>query len=127
MQEAGNQREFSRVEVEIAAQLVTDGGTRVDGKLHDISLNGACIESEASLAVGDTCGVDVILGQEGEEKIVIHAEGKVVRRLSSSLAISFESVDSDGFPHLQNLVLYNAGDVAHVQEEFSSHVGIKAK
>ncbi len=126
MQMKKNEREFSRVEIQMEAELTVQGQKPIRGQLHDVSMNGLCIECESELKVGDACHVDILLGSP-EERVTIQVEGEVIRRLASSLAIAFNTVDSEGYPHLQNLVLYNAGDTKSVEREFAEHLGIKRK
>jgi hypothetical protein len=126
MQSNKDQRDFSRVGIHMEAVLTVANQEPIRGKLHDVSMSGLCIECDSNLKAGDTCHVRIELGT-GESPISINAEGEVSRKFESSLAISFKSVDSDGFAHLQNLVLYNSGDNERVEQEFAEHTGIKRK
>ncbi len=126
MQAEKNKREFSRVEIQMLAELTVAGQPSIRGQLHDVSMNGLCVECESDFHVGDTCHVRILLG-EPEAEIAIQAEGEVNRRMGANLAISFTSVDSESYQHLQNLVLYNAEDTQKIEHEFATHLGIKRK
>jgi len=126
MQSDENKREFSRVEIHMEAELSADGYKSVLGKLHDVSMNGLCLEGKTEMKVGEACRVKILLG-DPQEPIAIHVQGEISRRLASSLAITFTSIDPDSYLHLQNLVFYNAEDTERVEQEFTEHFGIKRK
>lgn len=126
MQVDKNKREFSRVEIQMLAELTVDGQTAIRGQLHDVSMNGLCITCESDLHVGDACRVSIFLG-EPEAYITIQAKGEISRRMGNNLAIAFTSVESESYEHLQNLVLYNAEDTQSIEQEFATHLGIKPK
>lgn len=64
-------------------------------------------------------------GQGGHS---LEVQGLVVRYDQPSIEFQFiELIDQDGAQHLQHLVLYNRAHADQVEEEFKSHLGLRAK
>ena len=119
-------REFSRSPVTARAQVRLESGVLVEGRAHDVSLNGVLFYSDQLLPVGNAVHVTLVLnGGNGEYRI--ETEGHVVRVLEAGVAIEFTEVDADSIEHLRKLVLLNAIDADKVDEEFESHVGLKPR
>lgn len=114
MDEGSEHRSHSRVEWGDRATLTTDQGA-ASGAVLDISLNGILLAVDQPLAPGDTCEVRIPLGDEAEQ--VITAEGRVVRRDDSGLAIHFEAMELDSATHLRRLVTYNSDDPDRIERE----------
>jgi len=115
-------REFTRcktaIEVEIAA-----ADRRVTGETRDVSLSGLYFYGERSLPAGTPCRVTLFVGGR-ESGARIDASGRIARVDAHGLAVSFDTVDLDGYQHLRQLVLLNSPDPDRAAEEIDQHVGL---
>jgi hypothetical protein len=62
-----------------------------------------------------------------ESKLLIEADGKIIRSEPSSLAVEFTRLDLDSYHHLRQLILNNTDDPEKAEQEFSSHWGIRPR
>jgi hypothetical protein len=62
-----------------------------------------------------------------ESKLLIEADGNIVRSEPSSLAVEFTRLDLDSYYHLRQLILNNTDDPEKAEQEFSSHWGIRPR
>ncbi|MFB6261525.1 MAG: PilZ domain-containing protein [Thiohalorhabdaceae bacterium] len=114
MDEGHDHRRYSRVKWGDWASISTQQGS-TEGRVLDISLNGVLVAAELPLDPGEACEVRIPLGDDPEQTIV--AEGRVVRRDESGLAIHFEAMELDSAAHLRNLVTYNSDDPGRIERE----------
>jgi hypothetical protein len=120
-----NRREFTRVMV-AARTVIRSGETVLSGApTHSLSLKGMSVRTDLRLPLGSECEFTIIL-VEGE--VEIRAEGAVVAHLPDGMAFMFSKIlGLDSFEHLRNMVYYNAPDVEQVENEFTSHAGIRKR
>jgi hypothetical protein len=123
--EHSNQREFTRVLV-AARTLVKAGNVSLSAaQAHSLSMKGMSILSPERLPVGTECELTIVL-VEGE--VEIQVLGTVVVHLADGMAFLFTKIlGLESFEHLRNLVFYNAPNVEQVEDEFTSHTGIRKK
>ena len=121
-----NQRDFTRVETHIDAEIVLEGGPPVACTVDNVSLSGVMIAGGHGLPEGADCRVRLIL-RGAEPPIAIEATGHILRVRPDRCAIEFRAIDGDGFEHLRNLVLANANDAGPVEDEFDASTGIKKR
>jgi len=114
MDEGHDHRRYSRVKWGDRASISTEQGS-AEGRVLDISLNGVLVAAELPLDRGEACEVRIPLGDDPEQTIV--AEGRVVRRDESGLAIHFEAMELDSAAHLRNLVTYNSDEPGRIERE----------
>lgn len=120
-----NQREFSRVETSVIADVATDDGVVVARcTTKSLSLNGVFVVSETGLSVGTGCEIALFLNT-GNDDFRLDLCGDVVREEPGGFAVEFTEVAVDSLEHLRNLVRYNAENADTVETEFHQHVGIK--
>ncbi len=128
MSPLNNQREFTRVTVAIHSELRVGGNVVVHGMLENVSFNGILLHSDALLPPQTPCRVYIFLdgGQGGP---IIEAQGQVIRTEPQKLGVMFtEVIGTDSTHHLQNLVLYNSGNLSvQVEQEFESNSGLLPK
>ena len=118
-----HRREFTRVPVHLRAEVTAEGRLHRDGTMEDVSLKGGFFRSAAPPAEGVPC--DVRLHLEGTP-IVVHATGRVVRSGPAGCAIQFtEIIGLDSLEHLRHVILFNAQDIARVEQEFHQHLGLR--
>ncbi|MEO8633766.1 MAG: PilZ domain-containing protein [Gemmatimonadales bacterium] len=117
-----HRREFSRVPVQLRAEMSVAGVQLPEGVMESLSLKGGFFRGTTVPPVGTRC--DVRLHLEGTE-IEVHTQGHVVRQSVEGAAIQFDQiVGIDSLEHLRNLVLYNSHDPAQVEQEFHDHLGL---
>ena len=128
MTSPSNRREFTRVQVNLEAELMCGGKVVLKGPFRNISFNGILIQCDADLPMGTECHVGLVL-DGGDGGVYVQAHGNVVRVDSSGIAVQFtELLGEESATHLRNLVLYNSHEQRDaVEQEFLSHIGLKPR
>jgi len=127
MSEGSNKREFTRVDVDIAAEVQRPGAKPVMGVVEVISMNGLMIAAEDTMPDGLHCQIKLIL-RGGIEPVAFEVFAEVVRYDEpNKLAFAFTQVPVESYSHLKNIVLANATLSDAVEDEFETHVGIRPK
>lgn len=120
-----NQREFSRVLVDMEARVTCQGAAIPGSKIKSLSMKGMLWQSQAQLAPGAECEISIALA---EQAIEIRLIAVVIRCQGEGIAFQFIKIlGPDSFGHLKNLVMYNAEDVAQIEQELATHNGIKKR
>ncbi|MCP4640371.1 MAG: PilZ domain-containing protein [bacterium] len=117
-------RDFTRVEVHIAAEVASEGRSEIHGTIDDLSMNGVLVVCDEPYPVGAFCDIRLIL-RGGEETVRVEGRGQVKRVETPGMALEFTEIDADSVDHLRRLVLYNAPDSDRVESELDSSLGIK--
>jgi len=119
-----NQREFTRVRVEVRVR-VQAGTAGCSGLVRSVSMNGMAVQTEERLPLGTECDLTLVLA-EGQAEIVL--SGRVVDHRPDGMAFQFTKVVGlESFEHLRNLVVYNTSEIEQVEREFSAHAGIRKR
>ncbi|NOT55964.1 MAG: PilZ domain-containing protein [Deltaproteobacteria bacterium] len=121
MSDSQDKREMTRVPLQIDTELRAEGHALITGTTTDISLKGLSVASPRALPTRTACHITLFVGPQ-EHPIRIALEGTIVRATTQGMAIEITSVPPDSFTHLHNLVIYNAPDATHVDEELSNRV-----
>ena len=119
-----NRREFTRVRIQLDAEISADDKASIGGVAQDLSLNGVYIPSTGKLPIGTECTIALFL--DGRD-IRLEVLGKVTRQNDDGMAIEFTGVPLDDLEHLRNLIRFNADDPNAVEDEFDSHIGLKPR
>jgi hypothetical protein len=119
-----NRREFTRVRIQLDAEISADDKASINGVAEDLSLNGVYIPSSGKLPIGTECTIALFL--DGRD-VRLEVMGKVTRQNDGGMAIEFTGVPLDDLEHLRNLIRFNADDPNAVEEEFDSHIGLKPR
>ena len=119
-----NRREFTRVRIQLDAEISADDKASINGVAEDLSLNGLYIPSTGKLPIGTECVIAPVL--DGRD-IRLEVAGKVTRQNEGGMAIEFTGVPLDDLEHLRNLIRFNADDPNTVEDEFDSHIGLKPR
>lgn len=123
---AGDLREFSRIDINILAKVNAKGREIVSTGTHDISMKGLFVESKTDWPIGTECEIHLIL--EGRNPPVdISVNGRVQRITEGGIALLFTEVSLEAYEHLHNLVMLNTDDPEKVEREFDNHLGLKKK
>jgi len=122
-----NQREFTRVFVNMEVEVKSGKSTILGHLTKDVSLNGLFLTSEEKFPVNTDCHLTIFLGTR-KSQACIKLKGKVVRVEERGMAFAFhEIMGSDSFAHLRTLILYNSPEARSVEKEFKTHLGIKRR
>ena len=117
MQNQQNRRQFSRVLFSIKATLTVEDD-EFPVSIHDISLNGALIESpkpQDSLK-GKLGTLSFNLGDESSA-VMMHIA--VVHETTNELGLQCNAIDIDSITQLRRLVELNLGDDSQLNKELS--------
>lgn len=118
-----HRREFSRVAVNLRAEVTAAGTIHRDGAMENLSLKGGFFRTTSAPDEGQRCEVRLHLEGTGVE---VHASGQIVRSGPAGCAIQFtEIIGIDSLEHLRNLILFNSHDPAQVEREFKQHLGLR--
>jgi hypothetical protein len=121
-----DQREFSRVDLELLAKVkAKDEEMAFTGK-HNVSMKGLFVKGKTDWSLGTECEVHLAL--DGQNPPVdIKVKARVQRITEEGIAFLFTEVSLEAYEHLHNLVLLNTGDTKKVELEFKNHLGLKKK
>ncbi|MDP2877171.1 MAG: PilZ domain-containing protein [Holophaga sp.] len=123
--ETSNQREFTRVPINVRAEVKGGGFVITSSTTRSLSLKGMFVACTEQVPVGTECEITLFLG-DGD--IQIQTEGPVVHCYPDGIALQFTRIlGIESFEHLRNLVLYNAPDPDAVENEFNTSTGIHRK
>ena len=93
----------------------------------NVSMGGLHMMSDDALpAPGVPCRVSIMLSSF-ENKLLIEADGKVIRSEPGSLAVEFTQLDLDSYHHLRQLIINNTDEPEKAEQEFASHWGIRPR
>lgn len=122
-----NQREFTRVSVNMEVEVKSGKSTIFGHPTKDISLNGLFLTSEKKFPVDTDCDLTIFLGGR-KSRQGIKIKGKVVRVAEKGMAFAFHEIrGGDSLAHLRTLILYNSPEARSVEKEFKTHLGIKRR
>jgi hypothetical protein len=127
MKKQRNQREFTRVLVNMEVEVKSCKSIILSHLTKDISLNGLFLASEEKFPVNTDCLLTIFLGgRKSQQRIKL--KGKVVRVEERGMAFAFHEITgSDSLAHLRTLISYNSPEAQSVQKEFKTHLGIKRR
>ncbi len=92
MEEFQERRQCTRTFYSTRAQVLLDNGlTIVEGELQDISIVGMFIETQARIALGSICRIQIIISAQHSRLILEDIEGIIIRTDNNGLGIQFTS------------------------------------
>jgi PilZ domain len=107
-QKESDKRRKPRVHYETDIRIKLDKfEIRTLGSSMDLSLNGIFVKTDEDIPVETECMVEISLSGT-TENLQLTMQGTVVRKGSSGIGISFNSMDIDSYTHLKNVVRYNS-------------------
>ncbi|PIQ99112.1 MAG: hypothetical protein COV66_14615 [Nitrospinae bacterium CG11_big_fil_rev_8_21_14_0_20_45_15] len=118
-------REFTRVPIQIEVHLSSDKGIVKTLKTKDLSLKGVFVEADEQWPESTEC--DVSLTLQAAEPVVMEFKGKVERSLKTGMGIEFLEMGLESYEHLQQLLRYNSTETDKIDSEIRTHVGLKKK
>ena len=124
MNNAANQRRFSRLPVQLFVEIRHDEICLSSNKTHDVSMKGLFVHTGKTLPIGAPCHVKLIL--EGSQQAQsIEACGRVVRVTNAGMAVEFHESDLESYQRLRSLILFNSPNVAQTETELDGYPGFK--
>jgi hypothetical protein len=122
-----NQREFTRIPIQLEVQVTPTRQPASSYQVRDVSMKGLYLLCEQPLPMGAECRITLLLGDK-ENPVRIEVGGKVARVDADGMGVEItEIVGVESFAHLRNLVLYNSSNTEQVEREFHDHIGIKRR
>ena len=119
-------REFSRIGIQVRANVRAKGGEIASTGTHDVSMKGLFVKGKTDWPIGTECGIQLIL--EGRNPpLDINVKGRVQRITEEGIALLFTEVSLEAYEHLHNLVMLNTDDPEKAEREFKNHLGLKKK
>jgi len=106
-----NKRMRVRVPFDVEVHFDTPDSQIRSRKLQDISMNGLYLETDTPMKL-ETIGTVKLYLQSGDQNIVITANGKVTRSITTDLhtpgglGIEFTEIDTESSIHLFNIIKY---------------------
>ena len=112
-----NRRTFTRILFSIKAKLTVDD-INYPVTIHDISLSGALVESEANIPPLKTRlgTLDFLLDDNGTE---VNMHVAVVHEHTNEIGLQCNGIDIDSISHLRRLIELNLGDDSQLHKELS--------
>lgn len=117
-----NSREFTRIPIPVQVKVSSPGQQEILCSSRDLAMNGVLLHSDRLLPPGTQCEVRIQLTEGASIEIL--AFGKVVRTDDACMAIGFDSMDVEGYAHMKNLLMYNAGNADAIEDEVRHHLGL---
>jgi hypothetical protein len=124
MTDFSNQREFTRVPVQI-------WGTFRDGKrelatteITSLSLRGCYAPTFNGLPEGEVHPL-TLFTEDDVHAIHFTVKARIVRSTEDGMGIEFTEMPLESYDHLRKMVLLNASDPDRVEKEFRDHLGLK--
>ncbi len=114
------QRAFMRVPFDVEA-ILTAGGRRVRGRVTDLSIHGAFVETDEPFETGTGVRAEIVLQSEGAQ-IAIRAGARVARSDVDGIGLEFEETGIESFACLKRILSLNTGDPKRVLTEFQEFV-----
>lgn len=109
-----DQRRHTRVQVDVAIEVLRDGGRSARGAVLDLSMRGLFVVG-VKLERGTPVRFGLFLGED--ELPLVRGEAEVVRAGPEGSALHITGLDLSSFAHLKRLVMLNAERPALVERE----------
>ena len=113
-----NKRGKTRVHFETQVVLKTDvSEITMSVNSSDISMRGMFVTTDKRIPSGTPCKIEIVLSGT-TSRLALNIEGVIARQDENGLGITFDSMDSDSFFHLKNIVMYNSSDPDAIEKEW---------
>jgi len=115
-------RRFSRIALNMAAELKVDDRVYSFNQVDNISVGGCSFATAIELQQGAACRLWLPL--DAATDLGIEVYGEIVRCDGESVNVRFHRITPESLFHLQNLIRFNAPDPDRVEDEISEHPGL---
>ncbi|MDX1776571.1 MAG: PilZ domain-containing protein [Desulfobulbales bacterium] len=111
-------RKFQRVTFATNANI-TSKGTKYNGELLDISLQGALVHAPGSIPLEEGTRCELSIHLDGSD-ITMHFLADIIHRRGNKFGFKFISEDTDTATHLRRLLELNIGSSEAIDREIAS-------
>jgi hypothetical protein len=122
-----NDREFTRVPINLSVELSCDGKTIASNNCQDVSMNGVYVISEDKFKDNSSCDVKLFVNKDEKNIEEIKAQGHVERATENGMAIKFLGIEMESYDKLYELIVFNSTSSEQMEKEFQEHVGLKKR
>jgi hypothetical protein len=122
-----NDREFTRVPINLSVELSCDGKTIVSNNCQDVSMNGVYVISEDKFKENSSCDVKLFVNKDEKICEEIKAQGHVERASEKGMAIKFLGIEMESYDKLYELIVFNSTSSEQMEKEFQEHIGLKKR
>ena len=122
-----NDREFTRVPINLSVELSCNDQTIASRSCQDVSMNGVYVISDEKLKEGSTCNVKLFVNRDEKTHEEIKAQGHVERVTENGMAIKFLGIELESYDKLYELIVFNSNSSEQMEKEFQEHVGLKKR
>lgn len=122
-----NDREFTRVPINLSVELSYDGKTIVSRNCQDVSMNGVYVISEDKFKENSSCDVKLLVDKDEGPLEEIKAQGHVERVTKDGMAIKFLGIEMESYDKLYELIVFNSTSSEQMEKEFQEHIGLKKR
>jgi hypothetical protein len=119
---AAEKRRFSRIAFNVRARLSAGEKEYQVARIINLSVGGCLLEIQDDLPLGAECTFTILLPRMAPGVEVI---GEINRAGGDEVSLKFTRITPENLVHLQNIIRYNADDPDIIEEEISSHPGLK--
>jgi hypothetical protein len=124
MTDYSNQREFTRVPVQIWGTFREGKRELVTTEITSLSLRGCYASTFEVLPEGEVHRL-TLFTEDDANAIHITVKARIVRSDQDGMGIEFTEMPLESYDHLRKMVLLNATDPDRVEREFRDHIGLK--
>jgi len=122
-----NDREFTRVPINLSVELSYDGKTIASNNCQDVSMNGVYVVSEDKFNENSSCDVKLLVNKDENTCEEIKAQGHIERVTENGMAIKFIGIEMESYDKLYDLIVFNSTSSEQMEKEFQEHIGLKKR
>ena len=115
-------REYTRLPLDIMVELHLKDGTRLYGETADVSLDGAFVNltPPSSLEIGQKCRLELIIKSD-EGWVRVEFDSEIAHSKSEGIGIRFEAANAAHHESFLKLFIEGDHDIDKLLEELSRH------
>lgn len=122
-----NDREFTRVPINLSVELSCDGKSIISKSCQDVSMNGVYVISKDKLKENSSCDVKLLVDKGENSHEEIKAQGHIERVTENGMAIKFLGIEMESYDKLYDLIVFNSSSSEQMEKEFQEHIGLKKR
>lgn len=115
-------RRFSRIFFNVRARLEVDDKVYSVERIVNLSVGGCLLEIKDDLPLAAEGRLTILLPRMAPG---VEVFGEIVRTGNGETSLKFVRITPENLVHLQNIMRYNADDPELIEEEISSHPGLR--
>jgi hypothetical protein len=125
MSEQKNDREFTRVSINVRIELSCEGKTISSNNCQDVSMNGVYVISQDKFKENSSCDVTLLFNKDEKTCEEIKAQGHIERATENGMAIKFLGIEIESYDKLYELIVFNSASSEQMEKELQEHVVLK--